>query len=362
MGKIGQREEEIAAEGPDFEFVDSFSVALLAQHVILAGISNALGQTSSHPLDLLKIRLQVQGAGQRGMNKQYAGIVSGLMHIVRTEGVRGCYKGWQAAVLREFSYSGLRVGLYEPVKNLFGAKDPAHTPLYLKVASGACSGMVGAAVANPFDLLKVPPFICARSPDPFSIVYIDWIFDFNELAPLCSPPLQVRFQAAENAQAYKELGSAFQAMRDVARADGFAGLWRGVGPTVVRGMLITGSQVPAYDHIKHTVLNNEWAPEGRGLHFGSSFAASLVAVTVSNSVDVVKTRVMNQRQAYSAASAAEVLAYQGPLDCAAKIFRTEGPLAFYKGWLAAWLRLGPHTIVTFMVFEELRLATGINPL
>ena len=100
------------------------------------------------------------------------------------------------------------------------------------------------------------------------------------------------------------------------------------------------------------------------MHFGPSFAASLVAVTVSSTVDVVKTRVMNQRQVYwhSAASATEVLAYQGPLDCAAKIFRTEGPLAFYKGWLAAWLRLGPHTIVTFMVFEELRLATGINPL
>jgi hypothetical protein len=129
----------------------------------------ALGQTASHPLDLLKVRLQVQGAGPGNVKaKQYTGIASGLMHVVRTEGLRGCYKGWQAAVLREFSYSGLRIGLYEPVKNLFGATDPAHTPLYLKVASGACSGMLGAAIANPFDLVKVQAVFALRLSTKFA--------------------------------------------------------------------------------------------------------------------------------------------------------------------------------------------------
>lgn len=46
------------------------------------------------------------------------------------------------ALVREASYSSIRIGAYEPIKRLFGATDPAHTPLYKKIASGATSGMI----------------------------------------------------------------------------------------------------------------------------------------------------------------------------------------------------------------------------
>ncbi len=44
------------------------------------------------------------------------------------------------ALIRECVYSGIRLGAYEPMKVLFGATDPAHTPVYKKLASGASSG------------------------------------------------------------------------------------------------------------------------------------------------------------------------------------------------------------------------------
>lgn len=103
------------------------------EQVALAGAANSVGQTSSHPVDVMKTRLMMQGQGSVGGEKKYRGILSGLVVVAREEGFRGCYKGYQASILRELSYSGLRVGLYEPVKNLIGSEDSRTTPLWKKV-------------------------------------------------------------------------------------------------------------------------------------------------------------------------------------------------------------------------------------
>ncbi len=41
------------------------------------------------------------------------------------------------------------------MKDLLGATDPAHTPLWKKITAGAVSGAFGSALANPTDLVKV---------------------------------------------------------------------------------------------------------------------------------------------------------------------------------------------------------------
>ena len=46
--------------------------------------------------------------------------------------------------------------------------------------------------------------------------------------------------------------------------------------------------------------------------------------------------------------------YDGALDCAWKILRIEGVLAFYKGATAHFLRVGPHTMLTFVFIGLLR--------
>ena len=45
-----------------------------------------------------------------------------------------------ASMMREGSYSTIRVGAYETLKWQFGATDPAHTPITKKLVSGANSG------------------------------------------------------------------------------------------------------------------------------------------------------------------------------------------------------------------------------
>lgn len=46
--------------------------------------------------------------------------------------------------------------------------------------------------------------------------------------------------------------------------------------------------------------------------------------------------------------------YKSPLDCLVRTFRAEGIRGLYKGWLAAYTRTAPHTVFTFVFFEQFR--------
>ncbi|XP_058489003.1 dicarboxylate carrier SLC25A8-like isoform X2 [Solea solea] len=63
-------------------------------------------------------------------------------------------------------------------------------------------------------------------------------------------------------------------------------------------------------------------------------------------VDVVKTRFMNSVPGQ----------YNGALNCALTMLIKEGPTAFYKGFVPAFLRLGSWNIVMFVSFEQIKRA------
>ena len=46
--------------------------------------------------------------------------------------------------------------------------------------------------------------------------------------------------------------------------------------------------------------------------------------------------------------------YNGIWDCFSKTVAHEGFLGLYKGLTANWLRIGPHTVLTFVFLEQLR--------
>jgi hypothetical protein len=53
--------------------------------------------------------------------------------------------------------------------------------------------------------------------------------------------------------------------------------------------------------------------------------------------------------------------YSSAMDCLSKTVRNEGLMALFKGWVPNWMRLGPHSLVTFIVLEQLRKFAGVSP-
>lgn len=72
-----------------------------------------------------------------------------------------------------------------------------------------------------------------------------------------------------------------------------------------------------------------------------------MTTTICQPVDFVKTRMMNYRDLYS-----------GPIDCITKTARSEGLRGFYKGWVPNYARLGPHTLLTMIVYDQMRASVG----
>ena len=77
--------------------------------------------------------------------------------IIGEEGPLALWSGLSPGLQRQFINSGLRVGLYIPVRNtLCGELKPGEAPTLLqKITAGLATGAIGISVANPTDLVKI---------------------------------------------------------------------------------------------------------------------------------------------------------------------------------------------------------------
>ena len=56
--------------------------------------------------------------------------------------------------------------------------------------------------------------------------------------------------------------------------------------------------------------------------------------------EVIKSRIMGSRSGQK---------YRNVYDCILQTLKQDGPFAFFRGFLPAYLRLGPHTIISFVL-------------
>lgn len=140
-------------------------------------------------------------------------------------------------------------------------------------------------------------------------------------------------------------------MRTISRFEGIGALFNGTTMATTRAVLMTVGQLSMYDQFKHILLTS--TPEGlfkdnTMTHLTASLSAGITATTLTLPLDVIKTRLMNENTGH----------YRGALDVARSILKDYGPLGFFRGFLPAFVRLAPQTMLTFVFLEELRLRWG----
>ena len=124
------------------------------------------------------------------------------------------------------------------------------------------------------------------------------------------------------------------------REEGWRSLFRGVWPNSMRAVLMTASQLASYDGFKRQLLENTPLQDSLATHFTASFLAGFVATTICSPVDVIKTRVMSAKEKESL------------VRLLGRIWRVEGVGWMFRGWVPSFIRLGPHTIATFLFLEQ----------
>jgi len=136
---------------------------------------------------------------------------------------------------------------------------------------------------------------------------------------------------------------AFDGLARIVSGEGIATLWKASGPNMQRAMFMTAGQLASYDQAKQLLLQTGYFKDDMITYLIGSFFAAFVAAAITSPLDVVKTKMMNMRNQE----------YSSNLDCYTKTFNGGGIRAFYKGFLPYYLRLGPHTIITFLALEQL---------
>lgn len=154
--------------------------------------------------------------------------------------------------------------------------------------------------------------------------------------------LNVRMQndAALPAAERRNYKHAIDGLFRMIREEGVGSLFRGVWPNSTRAVLMTASQLASYDLFKQELLERFKMKDDLKTHFSASFMAGFVATTVCSPVDVIKTRVMSAKTR------------ENIFTLVTQITKNEGLTWVFRGWLPSFVRLGPHTIATFMFLEQ----------
>ena len=304
----------------------------LPAKLFAGGLSCMLISAILNPMDVVKVALQTQSQlksldhsvrdlllhPSRSLydHCRYHGTWDALKSIYLEQGYRrGLMKGITASMLREASYSSLRMGLYDSLKILLA---PAGTQkdeftFGQKLIAGAGSGTIGSFIATPTDLVKIR---------------------FQSYSPRHRNP-------------YKNTFDAF--VRIVREEGGARGLYRGATPTIIRAALLTSAQLSSYDQSKRILLlRPEYFQDNLLTHLTASVISGLITTTIVNPADVIKTRMMSNRL------------YQNTFDCLKKTLVHEGPRALMKGWLPNYLRLGPHCLISLPLAEFIRTSLGAD--
>ncbi|KAL0125008.1 hypothetical protein PUN28_004264 [Cardiocondyla obscurior] len=281
---------------------------------VYGGLASIVAELCTFPLDTTKTRLQVQGQkyDQKFARLRYSGMTDALLQISKQEGIKGLYSGISSAILRQATYGTIKFGTYYSLKKVAVDTWATEDLVTINIVCAALAGAISSAIANPTDVVKV------------------------------------RMQVTGN-ETNASLLTCFQ---DVYKHEGVRGLWRGVGPTAQRAAVIAAVELPIYDYTKSkcmSMLGNSVSN-----HFVSSFAASMGSAVASTPIDVIRTRLMNQRRVHIVSNKPLPYIYSGSIDCLIQTIKNEGIPALYKGFIPTWFRMGPWNIIFFITYEQLK--------
>jgi len=182
---------------------------------------------------------------------------------------------------------------------------------------GGIGGVLGQGIASPFFMIR------------------------NQLQSAAVEQIAVGYQHKHQTM--------FSAFKKIYNAHGISGLYRGVLVTIPRGMLGSGSQIAAFGYSKD-ILQRKTKLNPTLISFISGCIAGTVMTIIMHPLDVISTRLYNQ----GTNAHGKGLYYSGVIDCFIKIVKNEGFRGLYKGFWPHYLRMGTHSVLVLVFFDELK--------
>jgi len=190
---------------------------------IIGSLSGSVASAVIQPIDTTKVVIQNkrEHAGKTKINLNPFHIAK---EIIKENGVAGTsfvinvglYKGVDSAIMRQFIYCGMRLGIYKALEDRIRHKENRNLSFGEKIQYSLFSGAIGSVIANPTDVALIR-------------------FQSDNSLP-----------QAERRN-YKNV---VDALVRIGKEEGIKGLWTGAVPTVTRAMAVNSSQLVSYNEAK----------------------------------------------------------------------------------------------------------------
>ena len=282
------------------------------------GISAAVSKTAVAPIERVKLLLQVQHVSKQiAVDKQYKGIIDCFVRIPKEQGVLSFWRGNLANVIRYFPTQALNFAFKDVFKQIFMSGVDKKTQFWRWFGANLASG--GAAGAT--SLCFVYPLDFART--------------------------RLAADTGKGA-AEREFSGLGNCLVKIFKSDGLTGLYRGFGVSVQGIIIYRAAYFGFYDTVRGML------PPKQNLFISWAIAQCVTTVSgiVSYPFDTVRRRMMMQ-----SGRAKSDMMYKGTLDCWAKIYKSEGGGAFFKGALSNVFR-GTGGALVLVFYDELKAIIG----
>ncbi|KAI8324815.1 mitochondrial carrier [Martensiomyces pterosporus] len=274
---------------------------------VAGSIAGAAQVAVGHPLDTVKVRMQIEGAGV------FKGPMDCLLKTIRNEGFLGLYKGMASPLVGISAVNSLLFWAYSYGKALQTGSATA-TPTLSQIAiAGAGAGVVNSILASPVELLKVR--------------------------------LQTQYNTAAGGKTV--FRGPVPLAKYLVQQFGFRGIMWGFWATVAREIPAYAAFYAGFEYTKRRFAQS--LTDGDASKLGvvplmlSGSVGGVSYWTASYPLDVIKSRVQNSAAppkgpGYIAAAARDIA-------------REQGIKGFFRGYTPSVIRSIPAAGVTFVSYE-----------
>lgn len=291
-----------------------------AVQLVAGALAGGLARVAVAPLDVVKIRLQVQVEPLRSGLGKYTGLRQACLLIAREEGLAGLWRGTAPALLLWVPYTALQFAALARINAACTAAGVAPDQPPASFVNGGAAAAAATLATYPLDLLRT-------------------------------------VMAAQGVPAVYP--TVWAAARGTVAAHGAGGLFAGLSFTMLEIVPYAALQFGSYAALKTALAARPGAPPGGAEALGATdrFAAGLLAGSAAklafHPLDVAKKRLQIAGLARSPAYGARVPrgAYRGILGALGRLVRQEGVAGLYKGLLPNLLKAAPASGITFAVYE-----------
>lgn len=288
-----------------------------ATHLIAGGIAGFAEACTCHPLDTIKVRMQLSRKG-RGVGEKPRGFFATGVHIVQRESPLGLYKGLGAVVAGIVPKMAIRFMSFEQYKSWFANKQTGVTSPQGVFVAGLLAGTTEAVlVVNPMEVVKIRLQAQQHS--------------------LADPMEKPRYRNAAHA------------LYTIIREEGFVTLYRGVALTAARQATNQAANFTAYQELKALAQRVQQTTDLPSYETATIGLISGALGPFSNApIDTIKTRIQR------APKVPGETAFGRMMKVATDMFKQEGVSAFWKGITPRVARVAPGQAVVFTIYEKVK--------